>query len=421
MFHRIAKALCSLRLTVTLLAFGIILIFVGTVAQADADVGLYKAQELYFKHWWVWGLHLFGYKVPMFLPGGYLIGTLLLVNLTAAFIQRFQFTRKKIGIHLTHVGIILLLVGQLTTDLFSRETQMRMAEGESRSWSESGMTYELAFSTDAEGGKEQVVAIPESIVSSRKEITHEKLPFTIRVKSYWPNSDPAFRAPMQQGGAPLTTNGVALSFDFRQIPVTRSMDSKNVPTAILELVASGRSLGDWVASGWTADETMALAVRRSYLNQAGPQMADSILARLTEMQKLTVNGREYRFALRPTRAYKPYSMELLKVTHSKYPGTEIPKDFRSRVRIQHPAKSEDREVEIFMNSPLRYDGLTFYQYQMVGEELAMQYKETPSTVLQVVRNPSWLTPYIGCVVVASGMVVQFMIHLVGFISRRKAA
>ena len=347
--------------------------------------------------------------------------TLLLVNLTAAFIQRFQFTRKKIGIHLTHVGIILLLVGQLTTDLFSRETQMRMAEGESRSWSESGMTYELAFSTDAEGGKEQVVAIPESIVSSRKEITHEKLPFTIRVKSYWPNSDPAFRAPMQQGGAPLTTNGVALSFDFRQIPVTRSMDSKNVPTAILELVASGRSLGDWVASGWTADETMALAVRRSYLNQAGPQMADSILARLTEMQKLTVNGREYRFALRPTRAYKPYSMELLKVTHSKYPGTEIPKDFRSRVRIQHPAKSEDREVEIFMNSPLRYDGLTFYQYQMVGEELAMQYKETPSTVLQVVRNPSWLTPYIGCVVVASGMVVQFMIHLVGFISRRKAA
>lgn len=419
MFHKIAKALCSLRLTVVLLSFGIVIVFVGTVAQADE--GLYQAQERYFKHWWVWGLHMFGYKVPMFLPGGYLIGTLLLVNLTAAFIQRFQFTTKKIGIHLTHIGIILLLVGQLTTDLFSRETQMRMAEGESRSWSENGMTYELAFSTDADGGKEQVVVIPESILSSQKEISHEKLPFTIRVKSYWPNSDPAFRAPMQKGDPPMTTNGVALSFDFRQIPITKSMDSKNVPTAIVELTTSGKSLGDWVASGWTADETMALAVRRSYLNQAGPQMADSILARLTEMQKFTVNGKEFRFALRPTRAYKPYSMELLKVTHSKYPGTDIPKDFRSRVRIQHPAKGEDREVEIFMNSPLRYDGLTFYQYQMVGEEMAMQYKETPSTVLQVVRNPSWLTPYVGCIVVASGMVVQFMIHLVGFISRRKVA
>ena len=51
----------------------------------------------------------------------------------------------------------------------------------------------------------------------------------------------------------------------------------------------------------------------------------------------------------------------------------------------------------------------------------MQYKETPSTVLQVVRNPSWLTPYVGCLVVAAGMVIQFMIHLVGFTSRRKAA
>ena len=54
-----------------------------------------------------------------------------------------------------------------------------------------------------------------------------------------------------------------------------------------------------------------------------------------------------------------------------------------------------------------------------GEELAMQYKETPSTVLQVVRNPSWLTPYAGCAIVSAGMIVQFMIHLVGFVSRRK--
>jgi len=37
-----------------------------------------------------------------------------------------------------------------------------------------------------------------------------------------------------------------------------------------------------------------------------------------------------------------------------------------------------------------------------------------------VRNPSWLTPYIGCLVVAAGLIIQFMIHLVGFVSRRKA-
>jgi len=37
-----------------------------------------------------------------------------------------------------------------------------------------------------------------------------------------------------------------------------------------------------------------------------------------------------------------------------------------------------------------------------------------------VRNPSWLTPYIGCTMVALGLVIQFMSHLVGFLSKRKA-
>jgi hypothetical protein len=41
--------------------------------------------------------------------------------------------------------------------------------------------------------------------------------------------------------------------------------------------------------------------------------------------------------------------------------------------------------------------------------------------LQVVRNPSWLTPYAGCIIVSLGLTLQFMIHLVGFVSRKKAA
>ena len=89
--------------------------------------------------------------------------------------------------------------------------------------------------------------------------------------------------------------------------------------------------------------------------------------------------------------------------------------------MQNPSKGEDREVDIYMNSPLRYAGLTFYQYQMAAGEMAAQSGETPSSTLQVVRNPSWMTPYAGCVIVAAGMIIQFMIHLVGFISRRKAA
>src|SRR5436190_10028812 len=98
LLDRIAKFFASLRLTVTLLALGIVLVWIGTVAQADE--GLYQAQTRYFKNWFVWGVNFLGHKVAIPLPGGYLIGTLLVINLTAAHIQRFQWTWKKFGIHL---------------------------------------------------------------------------------------------------------------------------------------------------------------------------------------------------------------------------------------------------------------------------------------------------------------------------------
>ncbi len=210
--------------------------------------------------------------------------------------------------------------------------------------------------------------------------------------------------------------------------MTHSMDDKNVPTAVLELAGASGTLGTWVASGWSGDETMAAAVRKSYLRQVGAPMADTIAARLGEPQFVEAGGRRYSFTLRPTRAYKPFSLTLLKATHTIYPGTEnlaaanpgIPKDYRSRVRINNPEKRENREVEIYMNSPLRYGGLTFYQYQM-PPEAALRAGETPWSTLQVVRNPAWLTPYAGCAIVATGLVFQFMIHLVGFVSRRKTA
>src|SRR5580693_10814221 len=119
--RRLIKFFTSLRLTVVLLAFAIILIFVGTLAQVDE--GLYNAQARYFRQWIVLGLDIFGHRIPLLLPGGYLIGTLLLVNLLAAHIYRFQFSTKKIGIQFVHAGVILLLVGQLATEMFANESQ----------------------------------------------------------------------------------------------------------------------------------------------------------------------------------------------------------------------------------------------------------------------------------------------------------
>ena len=114
----------------------------------------------------------------------------------------------------------------------------------------------------------------------------------------------------------------------------------------------------------------------------------------------------------------PELAKLLKATHEKYRGTEIPKNFQSRVSIDNPQTGErGREVDIYMNNPLRYQGLTFYQYQMGKDERSA----VGNSTLQVVKNPSWLTPYLGCIIVSLGMIVQFMYHLVGFITKRRTA
>src|SRR4051812_23095064 len=118
---RIAKFFSSLRLTVVLLGFAIALVWIGTVAQADE--GLYQAQTRYFKSWLVVGFNMFGYHVPMVWPGGYLLGTTLLVNLIAAHNWRFQFTWKKPGVHLAHGGLLLFLGGQPLALIFSPGTQ----------------------------------------------------------------------------------------------------------------------------------------------------------------------------------------------------------------------------------------------------------------------------------------------------------
>jgi ResB-like family len=417
LLKRLVKIFTSLRLTVILLAFAIVLVFVGTLAQVDE--GLYNAQARYFRQWLIFGLDLFGHKIPLILPGGYLIGTMLLLNLVCAHIYRFQLSIKKIGIQLAHAGVILLLLGQLTTDMLAHESQISFAEGQTKSFAESPLNYELVFTSANGANSEQVVAIPGKLLARGGEIQSQNLPFTIRVKSYWKNSEPQFRAPMMQNGPPLTTNGVALDFDFHPAAEVKTMDDKNVPTAEIEIADANGSLGDWIVSDWTADDTMISALRQSYEQQLGADMAQKIVADLTHPQFIFAGGKKFTFALRPQRIYFPFSLTLLKATHTVYEGTDIPKDFRSRVQLQNPQTGENREVEISMNHPLRYDGLTFYQYQMDAGEAAAQAGRVPSSVLQVVHNPSWLTPYIGCAMVAAGLVTQFMFHLVGFISKRK--
>jgi cytochrome c biogenesis factor len=230
----------SLKLTIVCLVFAMILIVVGTLDQVN--LGIYHAQKTYFDTFFVWwqppGA---GFSVPV-LPGGWLIGSLLLLNLLAAHFSRFtlgwwrlliviavlsiqtwiilavgyrgwllltfllidvalafyvelRLKWQKLGLTITHFGIILLLLGGLFTALLSVESQMRIDTGQTVHYSESIRDAELAIIDRSAPEHDSVVAIPQSILAANEVIDDAKLPFAIRVKEFMPNSNMGRRAP----------------------------------------------------------------------------------------------------------------------------------------------------------------------------------------------------------------------------------
>jgi len=369
----------SLRLTVVCLGFGMLLVFLGTLAQVH--LGIHAVQARYFQSLLVfWSPPGASWKIPI-LPGGYVLGTVLLVNLLAAHATRFEFSRKKIGVTLLHLGVILLLVGQLLTGLFARETQMRIDEGQTLGYSEAPREVELAVIDTTDPSFDQVVAIPEKLLARGGTIQNPTLPFTLNIRKFLPNSRLVMRSQDPQAPPSLATTGVGPNIAVTELPRSVKDDERDLSAVFVEVDGVQGSLGTWLVSNAIA-----------------------------EPQRLTVNDHIYAMVLRQRRFYKQFALSLLHFAHDRYAGTDIPKNFSSRVRLIDFERNENREVLISMNDPLRYRGFTFYQAGFDNND--------KTTILQVVKNPAMLLPYIACGLVALGLVTQFSMHLFGFVKKR---
>ncbi|MFP6886009.1 MAG: hypothetical protein VB997_00550, partial [Opitutales bacterium] len=76
---------------------------------------------------------LSGFPVP--LPGGYLLGGLLLLNLSVSALFRYPLNLRFAGIWIIHGGLALMLVSELVTDLTEDESIMVLNEGETANYS----------------------------------------------------------------------------------------------------------------------------------------------------------------------------------------------------------------------------------------------------------------------------------------------
>ena len=381
----------SLKLTVVLLSFSLILIFFGTLDQVQ--YGIWHTQELYFESFLVvWtfpehaplGQHLHWIRIPM--PGGYLLGGMLLINLLAAHFTRFKMSWMKCGIFLIHSGLILLLISELMTDILAVESQMPVDEGGTSNYSQGFRENELVFIDRSHPEHDSVHTIPASLLKPGKRIDVPNTPLSIRTVRYHGNAEIG-RATSGSPAESIATRGAAVRMGIivNPKPETYSEDEINTVTAFVEVIKGEDSLGTWLVSN-VMDERFP------------PQMVDA-------------GDRSFEIALRFTRHYYPFEIELIDFKHEKYPGTEVPFNFSSEVKVTHQDSTKNQKALIYMNHPLRYEGLTFFQASFANQD--------KTSIFQVVRNPGWLLPYLSVLLMGLGMCVQFGMHFFKFLRKQR--
>lgn len=408
--RRALEEFAGLRLTVILFVCAIVLVFCGTLAQVD--LGIWTAVNRYFRSAFVWiPFQIFvprstkvGGGFPF--PGGWLIGGLLLANLLAAHAIRFRLQWKRSGILILHSGLILLMLSELVTGLFAIEGHMRIMQGGSARYVEHQLNTELAILATGKADSVEVLGIPQSHLRKGAVLEHESLPFEIQVGQYMVNSR-LLRLP----NAPL------------ELATTDAVKYPEAPPGADNPATAGLGKTLYLAQelpevSGVEDQKMDVASAYVTLRKKGTsELLGTYLVSLhligEQAQYVTVGDRKYELALRFQRSYKPFAIHLIEFRHDKYPGTEKPKNFSSKIRLVDPTRNEDREVLISMNDPLRYRGETFYQASFVPGDRG--------TILQVVRNPGWRLPYVSCIMVTLGMLIHFSMHLFGFLSRRAVA
>ena len=461
----------SLRFTVVLLALSMVLVFAGTIAQVDK--GLWNVMEQYFRCYialidlpifFPRDLAIPAIRIPF--PGGFLLGWLLTFNLIAVHAKTFKVLatggrrwagigvslvgvlvvigvmfgwgtasvavtendafwrvflrlgrgtlaavvlyaacqllyRHRAGMVLLHGGILFLLIGEFFTAMFAVEATMTIKEGETVNFLDRSQELELSFTETSNQEFDAVTVIPEKRLVDGALIHSDALPFEVKVHRFMENSTrPQALESVSDTEKAAYPNYAGLGSHVYMVAspeVSGAAGQRNAQAVDVELIdpETGESLGRYMLSLW---------------------LYPNFVSRAWDMPtNFTVKGKTYAAYLRFRREYAtapnghPYSIKLLEFVHEKYEGTQTPKDFASRILLVNESEGVERELRIWMNNPLRYARRTFYQSGYLPND--------GGTVLQVVRNDTWMIPYLSCMIVFVGMTAQFVQSFTRYLKR----
>ncbi|GLH71984.1 hypothetical protein GETHLI_04860 [Geothrix limicola] len=374
---RIGAFFKSFQLTIVLLVLLMCLVVLCTLAQVEMGtqgaVNAYMRSFVVMKHF-----SALPFPLPVF-PGGALVGLFLTLNLIAKTLD-IKLSWQKAGMWLVHAGLVILFAGEFVAGMMQVDTNMSIEVGQTVNYVSSYKNTELAIIDVTDPTWDEVYSVPDTLLAKGGPIAIPGTPITLNVKQFFPNAELSNLPP----GAPpsMATAGVGPGVAIVEKPLVSADNEMNQASAFVEPMAGGRSYGTWLVS-------VALGAPQSFIHE----------------------GHNYVLTMRLRRQYLPYAFTLKQFKHDVYPGTDIPKNFSSLVQVVNPSRQESREVLIYMNQPLRYEGKTFYQ--------ASFGKNDTLSILSVVENPGWLLPYVSCVLVSLGLLVHFAIVLRRSLKRRQ--
>ncbi len=375
------RFLGSYKLSVIILFFLMVIVFLGTLAQTEH--GIYEIQKRYFESIFV--LHWIGNYIPLPLPGGGLLMVLLLINLFVGGILLAPKSIKRPGMLIAHGGVILLIIGGFWGEIWGDYGQISLFEGETKNTFEDPRKWEIyIWKLD----KENKSPVSEWIIpqeqfadirgAMRRSFFSKKLPFEITLMRFMKNARPRFSIPGVEQGI----QGVLLEPEK-----TEREEEMNLAGIYVEVSANDQH---HLGMLWGGE-------KQPWVFEIGDEL--------------------YCMGIRHRKTELPFSLRLEKFTREFYPRTNKPRFFASEV--VYFTKDWEQRAVIRMNEPLRYKGFTLYQASWGTAD------DNPSSpvfsVLAVTKNPAEKIPLYSCIIISIGLLIHFTQKIFRFLKHSRGA
>ena len=360
--------------------FMLLLTFLGTIEQTTQ--GLFEVQQKYFESLFV--VHWAFDRIPVPLPGVYLLLVLFCINLVLGGIIRMRKGKNTFGNLIIHSGMVLLILGGGIKYWFASDGHMTLAENESSNEFESYYLWEItATPVDGDGEPTSYIVHHEGFAGLEPDqsvtFRHADLPFDLTINGYQQNSEPLMTGP-------VIANQV------------RSVDGFFLKPNPLDKEAERNIAGAYA----------------TVTDKDSGQSQEAILWGF-QLYPATfeVDGKTWAIDMHKKRYPLPFTIALDKFTHELHPRTQMARTFMSDV-----TKTEDgvdQAIKITMNEPLRHEGYTFYQasWQPADPQRGTPIKST----LAVVKDPADRIPLYSCIVITIGLLVHFCLKLSRYLRR----